>query len=87
MSEVLRTTNWSSAPVDRQITPTRRARGEPTPGARLLKALAEGEQGEATPYSRELMNELAEAAHKDMLNKKPMDQRPSGAVLSPAERA
>jgi putative addiction module CopG family antidote len=55
--------------------------------ARLLKALAEGEQGEATPYSRELMNELAEAAHKDMLNNKPMDQRPSGAVLSPAERA
>jgi hypothetical protein len=33
---------------------------------RLLKALAEGEEGEGTPYTRGLMSELEEAALKDM---------------------
>jgi Arc/MetJ-type ribon-helix-helix transcriptional regulator len=40
---------------------------------RLLKALAEGEEGEGTRYARGLMNELEEAALKDMWSGAPMD--------------
>ena len=41
------------------------------PSGRLLKALAKGQQGEGIPYSRELMQEIAEAARKDMGSKRP----------------
>lgn len=40
---------------------------------RLLKALEKGAQGKATPYTRKLMHEIAEAARKDMWSGKPMD--------------
>jgi putative addiction module CopG family antidote len=40
---------------------------------RLLKALAKGRQGGGIPYSRELMDEIAEAARRDMGSNKPMD--------------
>ena len=40
---------------------------------RLLKALEKGRQGEGIPYSRELMNEIAEDARRDMWRGKPMD--------------
>ena len=40
---------------------------------RLLKALAKGEKGEGIPYSRELMDKIAEDARRDMWSGKPMD--------------
>jgi putative addiction module CopG family antidote len=40
---------------------------------RLVKALEKGAQGPGTPYTRELMHEIAEAARKDMWSGKPMD--------------
>jgi hypothetical protein len=40
---------------------------------RLLKALEKGRQGEGTPYSRELMDQIAERALRKMGSDEPMD--------------
>ena len=40
---------------------------------RLLKALAEGEEGEATEVTPELMDSLLAQARKDMWSSEPMD--------------
>ena len=40
---------------------------------RLLKALAEGEQGEATEFTPELMDNIVAQARKDMWSGEPMD--------------
>ncbi|HTY51499.1 MAG TPA: type II toxin-antitoxin system ParD family antitoxin [Steroidobacteraceae bacterium] len=40
---------------------------------RLLKALEKGRQGEGIPYSRELMDQIAEDALKAMWSDEPMD--------------
>jgi putative addiction module CopG family antidote len=40
---------------------------------RLLKALAKGQNGEGKPYSRELMDQIADRARKKMGSGEPMD--------------